>query len=223
MSTNSFNLPMPTIVDAESWNQALMDQARIEDELQEHIKIAAAARRRMPMTPVQGDYTFTGPDGEMSFADLFDGHHQLAIYHFMYAPEWNKGCPHCTAYAQAHGGGINTVVNTRDLRFIMTSRAPYEKLAAWAEEKGIDTPWYSASSGFSEEMGVINESFGDFPGISLFFRDNDNNVFRSWRASVAGIESTMPTNGLLRASVYGMQEQGEDSPEGWPQPHGSIG
>lgn len=223
MSTNTPTLPMPPIVDAATWQDALQNQARIEDELQEHIKIAAAARRRMPMTPVQGNYTFTGPDGEVSFADLFDGYHQLAIYHFMYAPEWSKGCPHCTGYAQAQGGGINNVVNKRDLRFIMTSRAPYEKLAAWAKEKDIDTPWYSAPTEFSEEMGVINESFGDFPGVSTFFRDDENNVYRAWKASVAGIESTMPTTGLMHAAPYGLQEKGEDSPEGWPQPFDSMG
>lgn len=223
MSANTSTLPMPPIVDIDSWQDALQRQAQIEDELQEHIKIAAAARRRMPMTPVQGNYTFTGPDGEVGFADLFDGKHQLAVYHFMYAPDWSKGCPHCTQHALAQGSGINSVVNKRDLRYIMTSRAPYEKLAAWAEDKAIATPWYSASTEFSEEMGVINDSFGDFPGLSIFFRDDDNNVYRTWKAGVAGIESTMPTMGLFRTAPYGLQETDEDSPDGWPQPFEPIG
>lgn len=223
MSTDTSALPMPPIVDRDAWKNALQDQARIEDELQEHIKIAAAARRRMPMTPVQGDYTFTGPDGEVSFADLFDGHHQLAVYHFMYAPDWSKGCPHCTQYARNQGGGINEEVNRRDTRFIMTSRAPYEKLAAWADAKGIETPWYSAPTEFSEEMGAITDDFGDIPGLTMFFRDEGNNVYQAWKASVAGIESTMPASGILRATPYGLQEKDEDSPEGWPQPFEPIG
>lgn len=223
MSTNTSTLAMPPIVDAETWQKALQDQAQTEDELQEHIKIVAAARRRMPMTPVQGNYTFTGPDGDVSFADLFNGHHQLAIYHFMYAPDWSKGCPHCTQYARNHGAGINNEVNKRDLRFIMTSRAPYEKIAAWADEKAIATPWYSAPTEFSEEMGVINDSFGDFPGLTIFFRDDGGNVYRTWKAGAAGIESTMPTMGLFRTAPYGLQETDEDSPTGWPQPFEPIG
>ena len=223
MSTRTSALPKPPIVDIDTWQQALQDQARIEDELQEHIKIAAAARRRMPMTPVQGNYIFTGPHGDVSFADLFEGHRQLAVYHFMYAPDWSKGCPHCTQYAINQGAGINHEVNKRDTRYIMTSRAPYKNLAAWAERTGIATPWYSAPTAFSEEMGAITEDFGDIPGLSIFFRDNDNNVYRSWKAGVAGIESTMPATGILRATPYGLQEKDEDSPEGWPQPYEPVG
>lgn len=223
MSTKTPALPMPPIVDPDTWMNALQEQARVEDELQEHIEIAAAARRRMPMTPVQGNYTFAGPDGDVSFADLFGGHRQLVVYHFMYSPDWSKGCPYCTQYARNQGGGINDEVNRRDTRFIMISRAPYEKLAAWADEKGIATPWYSASTEFSKEMGAISDDFGDIPGLSVFFRDDDDNVYRTWKSSGVAVESTMPASGILRATPYGMQETNEDSPEGWPQPFEPIG
>lgn len=97
MTTNAPKLAMPPVVDVDTWHAALKEQSQLEDELMEHIRIVAAARRRMPMTPVQGEYTFVGPDGECTFADLFHGHHQLAVYHFMYAPDWKRGCPHCTS------------------------------------------------------------------------------------------------------------------------------
>lgn len=223
MNTHPPLLPMPPIVDLETWNTAFEEQAKIEEQLQEHIKIAAAARRRMPMTPVQGDYTFEGPDGEVAFADLFDGHLQLAVYHFMYAPEWSKGCPHCTQYARNLGPGINDELTHRDTRFILTSRAPYEKLSSWANDKRIDTPWYSASTEFSEEMGVINDSFGDFPGITVFFRGDANTVYRTWRTGELSIEATMPASGILRMVPFGMQEKGEDSPVGWPQRFDPVG
>ena len=223
MSHNTSALPMPPVVELETWKAALADQVTIEDELMEHVRIAAAARRRMPMTPVQGNFTFTGAEGEVSFADIFQGHHQLAVYHFMYAPEWSKGCPHCTMYARNLGPGINDVLNRRDARFILTSRAPHEKLAEWAREKEITTPWYSAPRSFSEEMEVINDSFGDFPGLSVFFRDDNNTVYRTWRTGGATVEMTMPTSGLLRMVPYGMQEKDEDSPSGWPQPFEPLG
>lgn len=219
----STTLAMPPIVDSAIWSAALEKQAALEDKLMEQVLSVSAARRRMPMTPVQGDYTFVGAEGERNFADLFNDHHQLVVYHFMFAPDWQKGCPHCTQYARNQGAGINDELTRRDTRFILTSRAPYQKLAAWAEEKGIATPWYSAPTAFSEEMGAITDDFGDIPGVSIFFRDGENNVYRTWRSGGAAIESTMPASGMLRMVPYGMQEKGEDSPVGWPQPFEPLG
>ena len=175
------------------------------------------------MAPVEGDYTLTGPDGEQKLADVFGDAQQLVIYHFMYAPDWSKGCPHCTMYAQSHGPAINAELNKRDARYILTSRAPYEKLAEWAEQKGIQIPWYSAPTEFSEEMEVINDGFGDFPGINVFMKDDDGKVYRTWSSSVAGIESTMPGQGFMHMLPWGMQEKGEDSPEGFPQRFEPLG
>lgn len=214
---------MPPIVSTEEWEAALAEQAKMEDELQDHIKRVAAARRRLPMAPVQGDYTLTGPDGEQSLAEVFGDAKQLVIYHFMYAPDWSKGCPHCTMYARSHGPDINKELNRRDTRYILTSRAPYEKLAAWAEEKNIQIPWYSAPTEFSEEMGAINDSFGDYPGINVFMKGDDGTIYRTFNASVAGIESTMPGVGFMNMLPWGMQEKGEDSPEGFPQRFEPLG
>ena len=210
-------IPMPPIVDRKAWNAALQDEMQAENALKEHVLAAAAARRRLPMTPVEGNYTFVGEEGEQSFAKLFQGARQLVVYHFMFAPDWPQGCPHCTNYAIHQGAGINQLLGERDTRYILTSRAPYQKLKAWKEEKGIPTPWYSAPTAFSEEMGVINDSFGDYPGISVYFRDDDNTVYRAFKTNDFAIEFTMPATGLLRMTPYGMQERGEDSPSGWPQ------
>lgn len=213
MTTNA----QPPIVDRETWDAALQAEMQVENELKEKVLAAAAARRRLPMTPVEGDYTFVGEEGEQTLADIFQGKRQLVVYHFMFAPDWDKGCPHCTQYARIQGPGINDVLNQRDTRYVLMSRAPYEKLKAWKEEKGIPTPWYSAPTEFSWDMGVINDSFGDFPGISVFFRDDDNKVYRSFKTSDFAVEFTMPSNGMWRFTPYGMQERGEDSPEGFPQ------
>lgn len=223
MTTNRSTIPMPPIVDADAWRAALEEQSKLEDALQEQIKAVAAARRHLPMTPLLGDYTFVGAEGACKLVDLFAGQRQLVIYHFMFAPDWKKGCPHCTQYAIDQGHGINEEISARDTRYVLTSRAPYEKLAAWAEEKGISTPWYSAPTAFSEEMDVINDSFGDFPGISVFFRDDANNVYRTYKGSNAAVESTMPTSGMLRMVPYGLQELGEVSPEGFPQRFEPLG
>lgn len=217
MTAERSTTAMPPIVDRETWDAALRDESQMEDELRDKVLAAAAARRRLPMTPVEGNYTFVGEEGEQSLADVFQGKRQLVVYHFMFAPDWPKGCPHCTEYALIQGPGINQVLNQRDTRYVLMSRAPFEKLKAWKEEKGIPTPWYSAPTEFSWDMGVINDSFGDFPGISVFFRDDENIVYRSFKSNDFAVEFTMPTSGMWRMTPYGLQERGEESPEGWPQ------
>lgn len=217
MTAEHITTAMPPIVDREAWETALREESQLEDELRDKVLAVAAARRRLPMTPVEVDYTFVGEEGEQTLADVFQGKRQLVVYHFMFAPDWPKGCPHCTEYARIQGPGINDVLNQRDTRYVLMSRAPYEKLKAWKEENNIATPWYSAPTEFSWDMGVINDSFGDFPGISVFFRDDENNVYRSFKSNEFAVEFTMPTNGMWRMTPYGMQERGEDSPEGWPQ------
>lgn len=207
----------PPIVDLAAWETALADHAQQEEALRQQTLATAAARRRLPMTPVQGEYTFTGPDGACTLADVFGGRRQLAIYHFMFAPDWERGCPACTQYARNIGPGVNDDLAKRDTRFILTSRAPYGTLAAWAAEKQISTPWYSAPTAWSEEMGAINDEFGDYPRITVLFRDDDNRIFRTFRSENISVETTMPANGILRMTPWGMQEKGEDSPAGWPQ------
>lgn len=207
---------IPPIVSSPEWHAAVDAVNRAEEELQKQIEAVAAQRRRLPMTPV-AEYAFTGPDGEVGWADLFGDARQLIVYHAMYAPDWDEACPHCTQYARNQGAGINDELAERDACFVLISRAPQEKLAAWAALKGITTPWYSAPRAFSEEMGVIDEASGDFPGISVFLRTDDGTVHRTYRTNGVAIEATMPASGLLRMAPWGLQERGEDSPEGWPQ------
>ena len=71
-------------------------------------------------------------------------------------------------------------------------------------------------------MGVINNDFGDFPGVSVFFRGDDNTIYRAFKTNDFAVEFTMPVNGMLRMTPYGMQEKGEDSPDGWPQPFNAM-
>ncbi len=214
--------PMPPVVDRATWEAALRDELQAEEALKEQVLAAGAARRRLPMTPIEGNYTFVGEEGEQRFADIFQGARQLVVYHFMFAPDWPEACPHCTTFALNQGSGINREIGERDTRYVLTSRAPYEKLKVWKEEKGITTPWYSAPTGFSAEMGMINDEFGDFPGVTVFFRDDEDNVYRTFKSNDFAVEGIMPASGLLRMTPYGMQERGEDSPPGWPQRFDSM-
>ena len=95
---------------------------RLRDEL-------SRQRRELPWEAVPKEYVFEGPAGKQSLPELFDGRSQLIVYHFMFAPDWDAGCPHCSFWAD----NFNDVIvhlNQRDVTMIAVSRAPYSKLAA---------------------------------------------------------------------------------------------
>ena len=215
MTREITNRAMPRVVDLPEWKEALAEQHQMENDLAEQVKRVAAARRRLPMTRVQDTYTFSGLDGEVAFADLFDGKHQLVVYHFMFGPDWEAGCPSCTRYMNELGSTFAAYIGERDTRFVLVSRAPYDKLADHAMTNGIETPWYSCSTEFSEEMDAVNDRFDDLPGFTTFFRD-DTAIYRTYRPESSG-EPPVTGDLVLHLTPYGMQLNGDDSPQGWPQ------
>src|ERR1700694_1702804 len=92
---------------------------RLRDELSQQ-------RRELPWEAVTKEYLFDGPDGKQTLAQLFDGRSQLLVYHFMFAPDWDAGCPHCSFWAD-NFNDIIVHLNQRDVTMIAVSHAPYAK------------------------------------------------------------------------------------------------
>jgi predicted dithiol-disulfide oxidoreductase (DUF899 family) len=176
----------------------------------------AAARKRMPMVAVDGDYRFEGPGGERSLAELFDGRTQLVLYRFFFeegVDGWpDAGCPGCSSVAD----GIPNLglVHARDITFAMASPAPQANLRRYAERMGwTDIPWYTIrTESFSTDFGV-EEWFG----LNVFLRDGDD-VYRTYflqhGPAVQAIGSVWSLSSL---TPYGGQTESEDAPAGWPQ------
>ena len=101
---------------------------RLRDELNRE-------RRELPWEKVEKDYVFEGAAGRRTLAELFDGRSQLVMYHFMFSPDDDKGCPHCSLRAD-NFNGIIPHLNQRDTTMVAVSRAPYAKLAAYREKMG---------------------------------------------------------------------------------------
>jgi predicted dithiol-disulfide oxidoreductase (DUF899 family) len=97
MATEVITYPLPRIVSREEW-QARRDALMVKEKAHTLAKDALSAeRRRLPAVKIEKDYRFTAPDGsEATLLDLFDGKRQLIIQHFMFHPDWEKGCPSCT-------------------------------------------------------------------------------------------------------------------------------
>src|ERR671937_42379 len=91
------DVPHPPIVSREEWLAARIKHLEHEKELTRHRARVTAERRRLRMVRIEKDYVFDGPAGKQRLADLFDGRRQLIVYHFMFAPEWEEGCPSCSA------------------------------------------------------------------------------------------------------------------------------
>ena len=204
----------PRIVPSHEWLTARKTLLAHEKELTKHYDRVSAERRRLPMVKLEKTYTFDGPEGKRSLLDLFDGHHQLIVYHFMFDPAWENGCDGCTGFVNELAD--LSMLPARDTQFVLISRAPLEKLQAYKARKGWDRPWYSSfGSDFNYDFQVTTDT-GETHGLSVFFRIDDD-VFHTYSTYNRGTESLTDSYRLLDMTPYGRQEDWEDSPSGWPQ------
>ena len=103
----------------------------------------ARKRRELPWVAVEKAYTFETADGTKSLADLFDGRSQLLVYHFMFGPTYEAGCPVCSSIADTLDPQV-VHLKARDTTLLLASRAPLEKLLAYRERMGWSFPWVSS-------------------------------------------------------------------------------
>jgi predicted dithiol-disulfide oxidoreductase (DUF899 family) len=200
--------PHPKIASRAEWLAARKKHLLHEKKLTAEKGKVNAERRRLPMVKLDKDYVFDGHRGKESLRDLFDGRRQLIVYHFMFDPEWEKGCPGCTSYVDALGD--LSMLRDRDTNFVVISRAPLAKLEAYRTLKGWDIPWYSSfDSDFNYDFHVTldekktareynyrrkaelearkTEAYfqkGEQHGLSVFFRLGDEvfHIIRRTRA-----------------------------------------
>jgi len=232
----------PPIAAPEAWLAARKALLAREKDVTRARDALSAARRRLPMVRLDKDYNFDGPAGQVSLPDLFDGHRQLIIYHFMFDPRWDAGCQSCTGFVGALGD--LSELHDRDTAFALVSRAPLAKLEAYKAQRGWNLPWYSSyacdfnydfhvtfdasvtpiehnyrSAAELEQAGAAiptSDQPSESHGLSVFFRLDDG-VFHTYSAYARGVEGLTDATSLLDVTPYGRQEDWEDSPSGWPQ------
>ena len=230
-------MSLPEIVTRDEWLAARTALLEQEKELTRRRDALSAERRRLPMVEVTEDYRFTGPQGEVGLADLFEGRQQLIVYHFMFGADWEEGCPSCTAGTDEISPGFLEHLHTRDTSYALVSRAPLAKLERWKEKKGWDIPWYSSfGTDFNTDFGVtIDESVGadtfnyrgraeyeamgvdffsspqpfDMPGRSCFLRVDDR-IFHTYSQYARGLECTGGSYYFLDLTALGRQEEWEE-------------
>lgn len=138
----------------EEWLMASTGLLEREKELTRMGDELARQRRELPWVPVDKEYTLQTADGTRTLAELFDGRSQLIVYHFMFGPGYEAGCPTCSSTADSFNG-VLAHLKARDVTMICVSRAPVEKLLAYRERMGWRINWASShESDFNFDYGV---------------------------------------------------------------------
>jgi predicted dithiol-disulfide oxidoreductase (DUF899 family) len=142
------------IVGREDWEAAREELLQREKE---HTRMAdelARQRRELPWVAIEKEYQFDADGGTLSLAELFEGRSQLLIYHFMFGPSYEAGCPTCSSMADGFNG-LLPHLHARDVTLMCVSRAPFERLEAYKQRMGWSFPWVSSgNSDFSFDIGA---------------------------------------------------------------------
>ena len=133
----------PKVVSREEWLAVRKELLAKEKQLTRQSDALAAERRELPWVKVEKDYVFDTPSGKKKLADLFEGRSQLIVYHFMFAPEWEEGCPSCSILGDHIDGSVVHLAN-RDVTLIAVSRAPLAEIEAFKKRMGWRFKWASS-------------------------------------------------------------------------------
>jgi len=221
------------VVSREEWLEARRALLAEEKRFTRERDALGRRRRELPWVRVEKDYAFEGPSGRETLAGLFGGHSQLLVYHFMYGPDWDEGCPSCSFWAD-NFDGIDVHLAHRDISFVAISRAPFEVLERYRRRMGWSFKWVSShGSDFNrdyrvsftpEEMaeGEVFHNFGrvsfpssEAPGASAFFQDDEGRVFHTYSCYMRGIDMLNGAYHWMDIAPMGRDEDGLDYTLSW--------
>lgn len=215
-----------SVVSREEWLEARRALLVKEKEMTRMRDRVNAARLALPWVKVDKDYVFDAPTGAKTLTDLFDGRSQLVIYHFMFGPDWEAGCPGCSFLAD-HLDGAIVHLNNHDVSFVCVSRAPLDKIEAYKRRMGWHFPWVSSfGSDFNFDYHVsftredlaagpvfynyretpAEQAHDELPGLSSFYRDADGTVFHTYSNYARGGEEMLGTMMILDCAPLGRNE-----------------
>jgi predicted dithiol-disulfide oxidoreductase (DUF899 family) len=206
------------------------DFTRLRDELNRQ-------RRALPWVQVEKQYIFDGPGGKETLAELFENRSQLVVYHFMFSPESDEGCMHCSFWAD-NFNGIDVHLNHRDVSFVVVSRAPLDKIEAFKRRMGWSFKWVSSFQNdfnFGYQVSFPPEEIrsgaafynyaktdpgdADREGISVFYRDQGGAVFHTYSCYARGIDMMNGAYHYLDLVPKGRDEAELPDPQAWVRHH----
>ena len=226
------DVTLPKVVSRDEWLVARKALLAKEKELTRHRDAVNAERRRLPMVRIDKPYVFEGPAGKASLLDLFEGRRQLIVYHFMYDPGWDEGCPSCSFLVDNIGHLAH--LRARKTSLALVSRAPMARIEPFRKRMGWTIPWYSSfGSDFNYDFHVTldeavapveynytdkamlvqkGEAYftqGESHGLSVFLRDGDT-ILHTYSTYARGADLIVGTYNYLDLTPLGRQEDWEE-------------
>lgn len=197
----------PPVVSRDEWLVARKELLLKEKEATHARDRLNAERRRLPMVRLDKEYLFEGPEGKVNLLDLFDGLRQLIVYHFMFDPDWEDGCPGCTNLTDNLPFNLARI-QRRDTLIVLVSRAPLAKLESYKQRMNWTVPWFSSyGSDFNYDFGFTDDE-GEKSGLSVFLHDGEN-VFHTYSTTGRGVDILLGTYNYLDLTPLGRQEDWE--------------
>jgi predicted dithiol-disulfide oxidoreductase (DUF899 family) len=237
MNTTTHTATNHPIVSHDRWlaeRKALLAREKELTRLRDEI---ARERRALPWVRVDKPYVFDAPEGGRMLGELFAGRRQLMVQHFMFAPEWEQGCPSCSFMAD-HIDGMTVHLAQRDVTLVVVSRAPLADIECFRQRMGWRFKWVSShGNDFNRDFGVsftpqeraqgeVYYNYGmrpfpqeEGPGISVFVNDDAGNVFHTYSTYGRGVEVMMGTYNLLDLTPKGRDEEGMPYTMAWVRHH----
>ncbi len=205
---------------------------RLRDEL-------SRQRRELPWENVTKTYIFTGENGTETLAALFENRSQLVVYHFMFDPAWDAGCPHCSFWAD-NFDPIIIHLNHRDITMVAISQAPYEKIVAYRKRMGWSFKWLSSGGSdfnfdyqvaFTPKEVANKDAFYNYTrqnpqapqreGVSVFYKDGSGSIFHTYSAYARGIDLVNTAYNYVDLTPKGRDENGRN--QFWVRRHDEYG
>jgi predicted dithiol-disulfide oxidoreductase (DUF899 family) len=230
-------LARPKVVSQAEWLAASKQLLIKEKNLTREKDALSAERRELPWVKVDKEYVFDSPGGKKTLADLFDGRSQLIVYHFMFGPDWEEGCPSCSMVADHFDGAVTHLAN-RDVTLAVVSRAPLPKIAAFKLRMGWRFKWVSSfGNDFNRDYHVsftkeevaqgnmyYNYTTQPFPsdeaqGASVFYKDEVGDIYHTYSTYGRGAEMFIGAYNYLDIAPKGRDEDGLEFPMAWVRHH----
>ncbi len=223
------------VVPPDQWQVARAAFLKKEKEFTKLRDALSRERRALPWEKVEQSYVFEGPNGATSLHDLFAGKSQLVVYHFMFDPKDDAGCPHCSFWADHYDGMIPHLAAC-DVSFAVISRAPQVKLAAFRQRMGWKFTWVSSgSNSFNYDYrvsftpadlkkkvynaGTMAPDNPDREGLSVFTTDASGTVFRTYSTYARGIDMINGTYQILDLVPRGRYGEDVEGNQHWVRYH----
>jgi predicted dithiol-disulfide oxidoreductase (DUF899 family) len=230
------------VVSHKEWIEARKALLAKEKEFTRQREQLSQARRGLPWERVEKNYAFDGPTGKETLAQLFENRTQLIVFHFMFDPDWETGCKHCSFWADSLDPNV-VHLKHRDVTPVVISRALLAKLETFRKRMGWRFKWLSSfGSDFNYDYQVSftpeaiasgNASYNyrnrpqsdkmlDLTGISVFYKDDSGDLFHTYSCFARGVDMMNSAYHYLDLVPKGRDEANLQFNQAWVRLHDSY-